>query len=105
MQKYKQVKVNFKPDDFKKLELLADDAELTKAQFIRKSIGGFSIPTSREKKGKVNLTDNNPMLFEVAKIGTNVNQIARFCNQNKGLDIQVLAQLVAIEKSLKALLL
>ena len=104
MAKYKQVKVNFKPEDFDKLELLANYAELSKAELVRQALGDFSIPTARAKKGKVNLSANNPMLFEVAKIGTNLNQIAKFCNTNKGLDIQVLTQLVALEKSLKALL-
>jgi len=104
MAKYKQVKVNFQPDDFDKLTLLADDAELSKAEFIRKSVGDFSIPTSRKKKGKVNRNVDNQMLFEVAKIGTNLNQIAKYCNTKKGLDTHVLAELVALEKSLKALL-
>lgn len=104
MTKYKQIKVNFKPKDFEELELLADDAEMTKAEYIRKSIGNFSIDKPREKRGKVNLSANNPMLFEVAKIGTNLNQIAKYCNTKKGLDIHVLAELVELEKSLKTLL-
>ena len=104
MAKYRQVKINFKPEDFQKLELLAEEAELTKAEYIRKNLGDFSIPKTRVPKGKIKKISNNPMLFEVAKIGANVNQIAKYCNTKKRLDTYILAELVALEKSLKALL-
>ena len=106
MTKYKQVKINFKPEDFQKLELLAEEAELTKAEYIRKHLGDFSIPKTRVPRGKIIPQQKvDPMLlYEVAKIGNNLNQIAKHCNQKKKVDIEVLTNLVALEKNLKELL-
>jgi len=101
MAKYKQVKVNFTPDDFEKLTLLADDAELSKAEFIRKNIGDFSIPTSRKKKG---LSTVPTKKLSLVRATTNLNQIARHCNIHKHVDRQVLSYIVEIEKQLTAML-
>ena len=101
MAKYKQVKINFKPEDFEKLTLLADDAELSKAEFIRKSVGDFSIPNAREKKGLSKVTTKK---LSLVRTSTNLNQIARHCNIYKQVDRQVLSYLVEIEKHLTALL-
>ena len=101
MAKYKQVKVNFKPDDFEKLTLLADDAELSKAEFIRKNVGDFSIPTSRAKKG---LSKVPTKKLSLVRATTNLNQISRHCNIHKQVDRQVLSYLVQIEKHLTNLL-
>jgi len=101
MAKYKQVKVNFKPDDFEKLTLLADDAELSKAEFIRKNVGDFSIPTSRAKKG---LSKVPTKKLSLVRATTNLNQIAKHCNIYKQVDRQVLSYIVEVEKHLTNLL-
>jgi len=106
MSKYKQVKVNFKIEDFAELELLAEEAELTKAEYIRRKLGNFSIHKTRVPRGKIIPQQKvDPMiLYEVAKIGTNLNQIAKHCNLKKKIDIEVLTNLVALEKNLKELI-
>lgn len=106
MTKYKQVKVNFKIEDFAELELLAETSELTKAEYIRKKLGDFSIDKTRVPRGKIIPQQKvDPMLlYEVAKIGNNLNQIAKHCNQKKKVDIEVLTSLVALEKNIKELL-
>ena len=101
MAKYKQVKVNFKHEDFEKLELLANYAELSKAELIRKSLGNFSIPNTRAKKG---LSKVPAKKLSLVRTSTNLNQIARHCNIYKQVDRQVLSYLVQIEKHLTALL-
>ena len=103
MSKYKQVKVNFLPDDFEKLQNLADSAEMTKAQFLRQAID-LTLPNVREKKGKVKKNISTQTLFEIAKIGTNLNQIAHHCNINKQVDTNILKSLVSIESMLNSLL-
>jgi len=101
MTKYKQVKVNLTVEDFEKLELLANRAELSKAELIRKSLGDFSIPTSRAKKG---LSKVPTKKLSLVRATTNLNQISRHCNIHKQVDRQVLSYLVQIEKHLTALL-
>lgn len=101
MAKYKQVKVNLIPEDFQKLDLLANHAELTKAELIRQAIGNFSIPTSRAKKGKSKVSSKK---LSLVRTSTNLNQIARHCNIKKKVDREVLSYLVQIEKHLTALL-
>ena len=101
MAKYKQIKVNLIPEDFQKLDLLANHAELTKAELIRQAIGNFSIPTSRAKKGKSKVSSKK---LSLVRTSTNLNQIARHCNIKKKVDREVLSYLVQIEKHLTALL-
>lgn len=101
MTKYKQVKVNLIPEDFEKLELLANAAELSKAELIRQSLGNFSIPTARAKKG---LSKVPAKKLSLVRATTNLNQIAKHCNIHKQIDRLVLSSMVDVEKHLTDLL-
>jgi len=103
-QKYNQVKVNFKPEDFELLQNLADEAGLTKAEFIRKSLGDFSVKNTRSPKGGVKKNIDSDTLYAVAKIGTNLNQISRYCHIKRRLNQDVLASLIEIETDMKSLI-
>jgi len=45
----------------------------------------------------------NDLIYEVSKIGSNLNQIAKYVNTQKALDFQVLEKLVSIEKKIEDL--
>lgn len=102
--KYKQVKVNFKPNEFQRLEEVAEQLGLSKAELIRQQIGA-NFDNVRNPKGKSKLKVLPPeLLYNLKKIGTNINQIALRANTNKVLDREILIALVRIEDRLKEIL-
>jgi len=101
---YKQVKINFKPEHFAKLEELAEAKGLSKSDWIRQKIG-INYDEARQPKTEILAKVTDPkVLYELNKIGINLNQIAEYTNRNKALDRTILKALVSIEDRLKVLL-
>ncbi len=102
--KYKQVKINFKPEQFARLEELAEEKGLSKSDWIRQKIGAnFEEARQPTDKTEAKVTDPK-VLYELQKIGNNLNQVATYANINKALDRIILKSLVTIENRLKTLL-
>jgi hypothetical protein len=100
MGKYRQVKVNLLPADYDALEREAMASEISMAELFRQAVG-VGIPDRRDRnQDDVRLA----MLYELKKIGTNINQIARYVNTNKAIDRAALDALVSIERELKKVL-
>ena len=100
----KQIKVNFTLEHHEKLTYLAKESGLTKAQWIRTQLNTtFENPREPSVKRVYKKADPE-LLYHLNKIGNNLNQIATHANTKKTLDMQILIQLVSIEKSLKQLL-
>jgi len=100
MSKYKQVKVNLSLEDFEKVSNLASQKKITKAEFIRQNLKlkYKNVPTPK-------LSKNDKIIFyELRKIGNNLNQIAKYANEKKILDREILASLINIKKDLNNLL-
>ena len=97
--------VRFTPEEAERLEVIAKSKGITVSELIRRSTLGIPIPehASIERLAKGNKTLHS-YLSEVNKIGSNVNQIARYCNQNRKVDLEVLVKLNGIEKALVNLL-
>ncbi|MDQ7083514.1 MAG: plasmid mobilization relaxosome protein MobC [Sulfurovum sp.] len=98
----KQIKVNFHDDVHEKISALAEDENLTIAQWIRKSIDpklsdDMTIPS--RPKPKNNQSFDPRLLYEIHKIGININQIAFHLNSKKELDRMVISKLFEIEKT------
>jgi hypothetical protein len=104
MSNYKQVKVNFKPEEFVKLEEFSRDKNMTKAEYIRQKLDATIGEPRQPRQLKVEKVLPSNLLYELKKIGTNVNQIATIANTNKALDRQILSSLVRIEELLKGIL-
>jgi len=97
MSKYKQVKVNLRPEDYDAIDREAKASEISMAELFRQAVG-VGIPDRRDR----NLDDTRlALLYELKKIGTNINQIARYVNTNKAIDRAALDALVGIERELK----
>ncbi|BDY14028.1 hypothetical protein HCR_23410 (plasmid) [Hydrogenimonas cancrithermarum] len=97
MPKYRQVKVNLRPEDYDRLEREAIASEISMAELFRQSVG-VGIPDRRDRnQDEIRLA----MLYELKRIGTNINQIARYVNANKAIDRAALDALVGIEEELK----
>lgn len=83
--------IRFSEDEFQQIQQKLDLAEISFSDFARASI----------LKKKIKLPIERELVFELSRIGNNLNQIARACNQGERKSI--LTQLVAIEQELKRL--
>ena len=75
---YHQVKVNFRQEDYEKLEELAEENGVSKAELLRMAIGA-KIENSRQPKRRDPCKKNEVVVdrnwtYEVNRIGNNLNQ-------------------------------
>lgn len=105
--KLKQIKVNFYPEQHQLLKQKAEDNNTTISQFVREKLS-LELEEKDTRKiykthEKVTYKKTDPQLiYELNKIGNNLNQIARNLNAKKNIDnIEILKILVSIEKEIK----
>lgn len=102
--KNRQIAVSFSHEDFEKLSNEAESQSISKAELIRSHLDinfeNKRTPTSK----RVHKSINPQILYEVNRIGNNLNQIAKNTNEKKDVDIDVLLSLNNIEKMLMKLL-
>jgi len=98
----KQIKINFKPHDYEKIEAYASAEKVSKAEWIRSrlDIQYSDMPQPRNKDNDMKLM----LIYEVSKIGNNLNQLAKHVNFKKYIDGMILQKLVEIQKSIEKLL-
>ena len=106
-EKLKQIKVNFYPEQHELLKNLAEENEVTIAQYIRQNLD-LELDKNDTRKiykmhEKVTHKKEDPkLIYELSKIGNNLNQIARNLNSKKDVNnIEILQTLIEIEKSIK----
>ena len=97
--------MRFSPEEAEKLELIAKAKGITISELIRSAVLKLPIPEriSLEKLAK---RDKNfkRFLYEINRVGVNLNQIARYCNQYREVDAKVLEKVIEMERELKELL-
>lgn len=104
MSKYKQVKINLEVDDHDKLQKYCSNENITMASFFR-NLAEYKIENIREPRNtREHKTTDPNLLYQLNKMGINLNQIAKYANQNQEVDLKVLMQLASIEKLLKEFL-
>jgi len=96
---HRSVKKSFRftPDEWTIIEQKADAAGVKPSDFIRQSALKSKVKRS-DKKEQLHL------ISQIAKIGNNLNQIARRCNTEKIIDRLTLEELYKIEQQLMELL-
>ena len=94
MSKYKQVKINLTPEHYTELEEKAVSNNISIAEYIRQQL---SIDLKVKPKVRKKRTDSTEykkadpqLLYHLAKIGNNLNQIARSINQGQELQLATL---------------
>ena len=102
--KYKQVKVNLDENVHQQFKEFCDAGNITMAEYFRKSINTKIDDVREPLKTRVYKVVNPELLYHLNKIGNNLNQVARHLNEGNTLDLQVLAELINIEKTLKEFL-
>ena len=108
---YKQVKINLTPEHYSELDTEALNNNKSIAQLIRDKLGIDlkSTPRSFQRSRKVR-SDKKPvvkadpqLLYHLAKIGTNLNQISKHLNSNNAVDRVVLSSIIEIQEEIKKL--
>ena len=87
--------LRFTPDEFEKVEIERAKTNLDFTNFCKSAILKKKIKTSIEEDF------NRDLIYQINKIGINLNQISRAVNQKDR--VAVLTELVEIEKQLRAL--
>jgi len=86
----KRRSIRFSDEEWERVGELADRANTTKSNYVRSTIFNYDLRSVIDKKS----------LFELAKIGTNVNQIAKVANSTGEIKQE---DLKAIRKALEEL--
>ena len=95
MAKDKRVTIRFTDDEYNQLKTKADELGISLSTYIRKKTLG--------NRGKISSKCDKELLYEINRIGNNLNQIAKHCNTTKIIDKVVLKSLAEIEKKLNDL--
>ena len=93
--KFIKKSIRFTPDEFEKVEIERAKTNLDFTNFCKSAILKKRVKTKDEENF------NRDLIYQVNKIGINLNQIARAVNQKDR--VAVLTELVEIEKQLRLL--
>ena len=97
--KNKTISFRLTPTEKEKLDNLVKEYQVKNvSDFIRQVVLTGKFKTTKQAQNYERL------LYEINKIGNNINQIAKHCNIEKQVDIKVLEQLAKIEEELSILL-
>jgi len=85
--------LRFSVEEFAKIEQIIDEHKLTFSDFSRSAI----------LKKKVNSKLRVDMIYQIQRVGNNLNQIAKVLNQKKSeiSNIEIMRKLIDIENSIK----
>jgi len=102
--KYKQIKINVAPGHYDELLEKAGDRSI--AQYIREQldIDLKDKPITLKKPKKYYLQTDPMLIYQINKIGTNVNQIAKRLNSGDSVTRITLSVLIEIMSTLKRLI-
>ena len=85
----------------KSLKITTKENENLLTQLKKHNLTFSDYARARILNKKIKSKISNDLIFQISKIGNNLNQISKFVNQKKSLDIQVLQELINIEKQLE----
>ena len=96
MNKNKRVTIRLTDVEHKNFTKQADELAISLSEFIRLKLNNIN-------KIKTSKCDKN-LVYEINRIGLNLNQIAKYTNSKKVLDKLVMEELIQIEKQLNDVL-
>ena len=108
---YQQVKINLTQEHYQELQEEALGNGMSIAQLVRHKIGIDlkATPRSFQRSRKVR-SDKKPvvkadpqLLYHLAKIGNNLNQITKHLNKTKVIDSVVINSIIEIQQEIKKL--
>jgi predicted DNA-binding protein len=91
----KFLKVAMSEELYNSLQFNANSLNITLSKYCREILkNGYTVNTKN---------DYNLVVYHLNKIGNNINQIARYANANKSLDIQIYNLLLEVDNYLEVL--
>ena len=93
--KFVRKTIRFTPDEFEKIEIEREKTNLDFTNFCKSAILKKRVKTKTEEDF------NRDLIYQINKIGVNLNQISRAVNQKDR--VAILTELVEIEKQIRAL--
>ena len=99
MSNYKQIKTNLTLLDYKKVEALAKTEGLSMSAYVRKLLNSKNdLDTQKENRA---FTSCDPLLlYQLNKLGTNLNQLVKKVNITQSIDNEAFEKLELMAKSL-----
>lgn len=101
MATYKQVKVNFTSADHLRISKIAQEENLSLAELIRNRFSATIENPPVRKKSVVYKSTDPKLLYELNRIGTNLNQIAKKLNATGELERTALLEIYETVMSFK----
>ena len=91
----KFLKVGMSEELYNSLQFNANSLNITLSKYCREILkNGYTVNTNN---------DYSLVVYHLNKIGNNINQIARYANANKSLDIQIYNLLLEVDNYLEVL--
>lgn len=91
-------------EEYKKLKETCEKLGITTSEYIRNLIVKAKSPAMNLKKIRERCKGLKAVAKEINYIGNNINQVAKYANTKRELDITILEKLVRIEEELDHLL-
>lgn len=101
MAAYKQVKINLTPEDYLRIAKIAAEENLSLAELFRSRLSAKIENPPMRKKSVVYKSTDPKLLYELNRIGTNLNQIAKKLNSTGELERTALLKIHEQVMSLK----
>lgn len=79
-----QVMCRLNHEELEKYKSLLEESGLSSQDFIRKAITTKRFSVVKKEVSEVQNKENAELLFQLSKLGTNVNQIAKKLNERQG---------------------
>ncbi len=99
----KKLNIRLSPEELAEISRQAEAFGAPVSFFARRVLFSCRGASAVGKKSQVHQADP-ALVRQVARIGSNLNQLARFANSGKAHSISILAHLVAIERALAGVL-
>ena len=87
----------------KSVKISVEENNILLAELKKHNLSFSNFARAKILNQKIKSKITNDLIYEVSKIGNNLNQIAKYVNTQKALDLQILEKLVEIEKHLESL--
>lgn len=87
----------------KSLKITVEENNILLTELKKHNLTFSNFARAKILNQKIKSKITNDLIYEVSKIGNNLNQISKYVNTEKSLDFQVLEKLIEIEKHLESL--
>lgn len=94
--------IRFSDEEYELLKEKASKSNMTISEYVRYLT--LKIKPPKKKRSLKDCKQYNILIYEINKIGNNINQIARYCNKSGYVDIKTLEELEKIQSQLLSVL-